>query len=73
MRQERRICLEREWKNADTPWGVVRVKIGRSGAEQTVASPEFEDCKALAKSAGVPVLRVYHAALAAAARGELHV
>jgi hypothetical protein len=71
MRQERRICLEREWKNADTPWGVVRVKIGRFGAEQTVASPEFEDCKALAKSAGVPVLRVYHAALAAAANGGL--
>ena len=29
MRQERRICLEREWKTADTPWGPVRIKVGR--------------------------------------------
>ncbi|MBM3290556.1 MAG: nickel pincer cofactor biosynthesis protein LarC, partial [Candidatus Hydrogenedentes bacterium] len=66
MRQEQRICLEREWKNVETPWGAVRVKTGRFGTEQTVASPEFEDCKNLAESAGVPVLHVYRAALAAA-------
>lgn len=65
MREERRICLEREWKNVDTPWGAVRVKIGRLGAEQTVASPEFEDCKQVAERAGVPVIAVYRAALVA--------
>jgi uncharacterized protein (DUF111 family) len=41
------------------------VKIGRFGADETVASPEFEDCKKVAESAGVPVLQVYRAALAA--------
>ncbi len=66
MREERRICLEREWKDVATEWGTVRVKIGKSGAEQTVASPEFEDCKKIADAAGVPVLVVYRAALAAA-------
>lgn len=66
MREERRICLEREWKVVATEWGTVRVKIGKFGAEQTVASPEFEDCKQVAEVAGVPVLVVYRAALAAA-------
>ncbi|MDZ4858847.1 MAG: nickel pincer cofactor biosynthesis protein LarC [Candidatus Hydrogenedentes bacterium] len=71
MREEKRICLEREWKTAQTPWGNVRIKLGRFGAEQTVSSPEFEDCRKVAESAGVPVLQVYHAALAAAVHGKL--
>ena len=65
MRQEQRICLDRTWTSVETPWGPVRVKIGRFGAERTVASPEFEDCKTVAEAAGVPVLHVYRAALAA--------
>ena len=64
MRQEQRICLEREWKDVRTPWGTVRVKVGRFGDERTVASPEFEDCRKLAADAGVPVMQVYRAALA---------
>ncbi len=70
IRTERRICLDREWKDAATPWGKVRVKLGAFHGEQTVASPEFEDCRAVANAAGVPVLKVYHAALAAAVKGE---
>lgn len=66
IRTENRICLQREWKDVETPWGRVRVKIGRFGGERTVASPEFEDCKALAEKAGAPVLQVYRAALAGA-------
>ncbi|NUM54942.1 MAG: nickel pincer cofactor biosynthesis protein LarC [Candidatus Hydrogenedentes bacterium] len=66
MREERRICLEREWKTVETQWGAVRVKIGRYGEERTVASPEFEDCRRVAESAGVPVMQVYRAALGAA-------
>ncbi|MCC6793492.1 MAG: nickel pincer cofactor biosynthesis protein LarC [Candidatus Hydrogenedentes bacterium] len=64
LREERRICLEREWKEVATDWGTVRVKIGKFGTEQTVASPEFEDCKRIAEAAGVPVLVVYRAAMA---------
>jgi hypothetical protein len=71
IRREERICLEREFRNAKTPWGEVRVKIGRYDGVQTVASPEFEDCRRCAQEAGVPALAVYNAAVAAAAKGEL--
>jgi len=71
LRNERRVCLAREWKQAGTPWGPVRIKIGRYQGEVTSASPEFEDCQAAARRHNVPVLRVYDAARAAAARGEL--
>lgn len=70
IRREERICLEREFRNAQTPWGEVRVKLGRYDGVQTVASPEFEDCRRRAEEAGVPVLAVYNAAVAAATRGE---
>ncbi len=70
MREERRVVLDREWKIVRTPWGAVRVKLGiRSGAVSH-AAPEFEECRACAEAAGVPVKQVYEAALAAAIKGE---
>jgi hypothetical protein len=71
MRREDRICLERSWKTAHTPWGDVRVKIGTMNGAVTVSSPEFEDCARVAREAGVSALAVYDAAKAAATKGEL--
>jgi len=71
IRHERRICLEREWKAVDTPFGTVRIKVGTYRGRTTCTSPEFEDCRRLAESNGVPVLAVYDAARAAAVKGEL--
>jgi pyridinium-3,5-bisthiocarboxylic acid mononucleotide nickel chelatase len=48
----------------------VRIKEGRLGGDTLRRSPEFEDCRALAREHAVPVLSVYEAALAAAVRGE---
>jgi len=70
MRDERRVCLPREWKTVATPWGAVRIKIGTFDGSVTVASPEFEDCRSRAESAGVAVMAVYQAAQAAAVKGE---
>jgi len=70
MREERRVCLDRTWRKARTPWGPVRVKLGRHGEGAGNAAPEFEDCRALAGQAQVPVRRVYLEALASAVRGE---
>lgn len=70
MRREERICLEREWKNVKTPWGDVRVKLGKRNGTLTNAAPEFEDCATLAESSRVTVRQVYDAAHAAATRGE---
>ena len=57
--------LERETATVATPYGSVRVKVGRRGAVVYNAWPEFEDCQRLAAEAGVPVKEVLAAALAA--------
>jgi pyridinium-3,5-bisthiocarboxylic acid mononucleotide nickel chelatase len=65
-RQEwQRSELEREIASVTTPYGVVRVKLGRRGAVVYNAWPEFEDCQRLAAEAGVAVKEVLAAALAA--------
>jgi hypothetical protein len=63
-----RFCLEREWTEVATPWGSVRVKVGRRGARICNIAPEFEDCRRLARTAGVPVKEVHATALEAARR-----
>lgn len=63
-RAEREV-LDRRWETVDTRFGAIRVKIGaRDGADLRVA-PEFEDCRAAAAAAGVPIQEVEGAALAA--------
>jgi len=70
MRDERRICLKRAWRTVTTPWGAVRIKLGAYKGRQTVAAPEYEDCRQRAAEAGQPVRLVYETALAAALNGE---
>jgi uncharacterized protein (TIGR00299 family) protein len=60
-----RSVLERELVEVQTPYGAVRVKVGRLGDRALNVAPEFEDCKAAAERAGVPVKEVVAAALAA--------
>ena len=72
MRQERRTCLDREWKTVETPWGNVRIKIGHYQGQPMTAAPEFEDCRKLALEAGVSTRAVFEAAQAAAQRNVLN-
>jgi len=58
-----RLCLEREWREVETEFGPVRVKVGRAGGDIVTASPEYEDCRRLARESGTPVKTVYQAAL----------
>lgn len=60
-----RLKLRREERQAATPWGPVRVKLGWLGAELVNSAPEFEDCRRVAEAAGRPLKEVYAAALAA--------
>jgi len=65
-RQEwERTALERETATVDTPYGSVRVKIGRRAGVVYNAWPEFEDCQRLAAEKGVAVKEVLAAALSA--------
>lgn len=65
LRTERRLVLDREHVEVRTPWGEVRVKVGRLAGEVLQAAPEYEDCARVADPAGVPLKEVYEAALAA--------
>lgn len=67
-RRETRLILEREIVAVETPYGSIRVKRATTaeGQERNLA-PEFEDCRAAAERAGVPLKQVQQAALRAAA------
>ena len=65
-----RMTMARTFKKVATPWGDVSVKVGARLNGQENLAPEFEDCRALAEAAAVPVKQVYEAALAAAVKGE---
>jgi uncharacterized protein (DUF111 family) len=67
-RRESRLILDREILTVETPYGSIRVKQARTatGDERNLA-PEFEDCRAAAERAGVPLKEVQQAALRAAA------
>jgi len=66
--REARLKLERKIINASTDWGDVRVKIGTGGGDLLTVSPEFEDCRRVARASNVSLKRVYDAARDAAMR-----
>jgi len=57
--------LTPEHRTVTTPYGPVRVKVGALGGRTMTASPEFEDCRSLAREKNVPLREVMAAALAA--------
>jgi len=58
--------LRREFAEVKTAFGKVAVKIGRLGGKVVQAAPEFESAKKVAAKAGVPVKRVFEAAIKSA-------
>ncbi len=60
-----RTCLDRRWEQVETPYGLIKVKLGVRDGRVLTASPEFDECRAAAEAHGVPVKVVYQAALAA--------
>jgi pyridinium-3,5-bisthiocarboxylic acid mononucleotide nickel chelatase len=65
-RIENKLALDRAFVNVATPWGQVRMKIARwPSGEAANASPEYEDCRALAAQHAVPLKDVMQAAMQA--------
>jgi len=62
---ESRFKAGREVRQVETPWGTVRVKLKLLEGKVVSASPEYDDCAALAREAGVPLAEVMAAARAA--------
>jgi uncharacterized protein (TIGR00299 family) protein len=61
-----RTVLARSRGEVKTPYGSVSVKISALDGKVVVATPEFEDCRRLARAGGKPVREVLAAASAAA-------
>ncbi len=57
--------LPREFVKVKTPYGEATVKLGKLNGQIVQAAPEFESCKKLADASGVPLKKIYEAALAA--------
>lgn len=62
MHRCRRMKLRREFREVETPYGPVRLKLGFLGDELVQAAPEYESCREAAKRAGVSVKDVHLAA-----------
>jgi len=55
-RIENKISLPRDFKEVQTEWGPVRIKIARwPSGEIANAAPEYEDCRSLATEHSVPL------------------
>ncbi len=58
----RRYKLRREFRDVETPYGPVTLKLGFLGDDLVQAAPEYESCRAVAAKAGVSVRDVNIAA-----------
>ena len=57
-----RTALDRREESVETPWGPVRVKISSLDGTVFTATPEYDDCAALAEKNDVPLKTVIQAA-----------
>jgi hypothetical protein len=70
-RIENKIALARDFVSVATLWGMVRIKVARwSNGEIANATPEFEDCRALATEHSIPLKLVMQAAMQAFTNGN---
>ncbi|MEW6108880.1 MAG: nickel pincer cofactor biosynthesis protein LarC [Nitrospirota bacterium] len=53
-----RVTMMREIKYVKTKYGKIRVKYSVSGNSVSKSSPEYEDCKRIAKEKGIPLINV---------------
>jgi conserved hypothetical protein TIGR00299 len=60
--------LHREFSSVKTPYGEVTLKLGKLDGKVIQASPEFESCKKLARTAKVPLKAIYESASTALRR-----
>ena len=63
-RLENKVALEREFVEAETAWGKVRIKVARwPSGEVANASPEYEMCRNIAHQHGIPLKQVMQEAM----------
>lgn len=70
MHTVERVSRKRHGFEVDTPYGRVRVKAAGPSNQPDWIAPEYDDCAARARTANVPVRKVYEAARAAAGKTD---
>ncbi|MGB6191397.1 MAG: nickel insertion protein, partial [Terracidiphilus sp.] len=71
-RIENKTALPREFVEAQTAWGPVRIKIARwPSGEAANTAPEYEDCRAIARKHSIPLKQVMQAAMRAYISGHV--
>jgi uncharacterized protein (TIGR00299 family) protein len=71
FRRDERIELERTLEPVTTPFGTIRIKVGKLDGDTLNAWPEYEDCANAARKHHVPLAHVQQAALDAAKQGVI--
>ncbi len=70
-RLENKVALEREFVEAETAWGKMRIKVARwPSGEIANASPEYEECRNIAHEHGIPLKQVMQEAMRAYAETD---
>ena len=54
-----RLILDREVKKLKTPYGLIKIKLGKLDGKIVQAAPEFEDCKKVARAKKLPAKKIY--------------
>lgn len=56
---KKRMVLKREVLPVSTPWGEAHVKIRWMTPNVKIVTPEYEDCKRIARAHGIPIQKVF--------------
>ena len=51
--------MDREFQSIKTAYGKVSVKVGKLDGKVVRVSPEYDECKKIARKHGVPVKKIY--------------
>jgi len=54
-----RLILDREIKKLKTPYGLIKIKLGKLDGKIVQAAPEFEDCKKISRAKKLHVKKIY--------------
>jgi len=58
-----RLSVQRREMTVQTQYGPIQVKVAPSASSEAAISPEFEDCRRVARDQNVPLRRIYEEAL----------
>ena len=59
IKEIKRSCLKREFLNFNSSFGTVTLKAAFYNGKLIKFSPEYEECKELAKTKGMPLQQIY--------------